>query len=402
MLTKEHAIAEYKNNEIKPDRLVQKIHTNYPGYAEQMVGVYKEGTGKTRRELHKAVHKIFEDEPDCPVRRIDAFCKLLDDACVYSRDIPGKAANLRKKVFRLSAGFHPLVKQVNRFFENSETDVKAKIAVETGKTWEDIERDLFADVTEYHRLIKFAAFDPARGLLSRYNVAQLQAALYRAVEMVVWAGKDFKTILRYAKLARLMHTIERLSGGAYRIRFDGPASVLRNTRRYGVSMAKFLPALIACDGWRMWAKIATRRKGYYVSLNISSKDKFKSNLPSFEDFDSSVEEGFAEKWGDETRSGWSLIREGEILWKGQKVFLPDFALLHEDGRAVLLEIVGFWTPQYLKEKVKTLQVFEEHNILLAVAESLVDKLPPMPMQVITYKKSILLKDVLSYLESMDC
>ena len=34
--------------------------------------------------------------------------------------------------------------------------------------------------------------------------------------MVVWASDDFKTILRYAKLARLMHTITRLPDGRLR------------------------------------------------------------------------------------------------------------------------------------------------------------------------------------------
>ena len=66
--------------------------------------------------------------------------------------------------------------------------------------------------------------------------------------MTVWASDDFKTILRYAKLARLMHTIVRTGEGRYRFRFDGPASVLRHTRRYGAAMARFLPALIACRG----------------------------------------------------------------------------------------------------------------------------------------------------------
>jgi len=43
-------------------------------------------------------------------------------------------------------------------------------------------------------------------------------------------------------------TYQRISG-QYLFRFDGPASVLRKTRRYGVAMAKFLPALIDFRGW---------------------------------------------------------------------------------------------------------------------------------------------------------
>lgn len=397
MLTREHAIAAYKNRQIFPDRLNRRDHKHYLQFAEAVLEVYRRGIGKTRRQLHREVRRIFENEANCPSRRIDAFCKLLDDVSDYNRDIGGRAANLRKKVFRLAAPSHPLVQTVDRLFDHSETDVKAKIADEMKRPWNEIEQDLFADVIEFHRLKEFKGYPGPRELLSRYNVAQVQAALYRAVEMIVWAGSDFKTILRYAKLARLMHTIQRAGEGRYRIRFDGPASVLRNTRRYGIGMAKFLPSLLACRDWRMHARIATGRKGYMVSLQLSPEDRLKSHLPSPGEFDSSFEEAFAGKWGEETREGWCLDREGEILHKGQKVFTPDFVLRHEDGRVVYLEIVGFWTPEYLQAKFKTLKAFREHNILIAIAESLVDDVPQLPANAIRFKTSLSLKDVLSRL-----
>jgi len=399
MLTKEHGIAAYNKRRIIPDCLTPKRHPGYPAYAQRLVEIYRSGIGKKRSQLHREIRKVFENEPDCPPRRIDAFCKLLDDASVYSRDIPGKASKLRKEVFRLAASSHPLVAVKDRFFENCEREVKTAIAEKMEKSWSDIESDLFADVIENHRLTEFKGFEEPRELLTRYNVGQLQVALFRAVEMQVWAGSDLKTIIGYAKLAKLMHTIEQSSDGVYRIRFNGPASVLRQTRRYGVNMAKFLPSLLSCTGWRMWAKIATRRKGFYVNLELSAADRFKSYLPDREDFDSEVEENFAARWGDETRDGWRLLRESEMVWKNQKVFFPDFVLQHDDGRKVLLEIVGFWTPEYLREKAKTLKIFKDHHILLAAAETVADKIPDLKMPVIPYKKSLIIKDVLSYLDS---
>ncbi|MCK5055122.1 MAG: DUF790 family protein, partial [Candidatus Aminicenantes bacterium] len=95
MLTKEHAIADYRRGQVFPDRLDRKSHARYLRYAGQMLDVYRQGQGKTRRKLHRAVRLIFEKEPDCPSRRIDAFCKLLDDVSVYDRDRGNKAAALR-------------------------------------------------------------------------------------------------------------------------------------------------------------------------------------------------------------------------------------------------------------------------------------------------------------------
>ena len=84
-------------------------------------------------------------------------------------------------------------------------EVKADIARELGRPWSEIEKELYADVMTFQPLREFVGYPDAAALLSRYNVAQLQAALYRATSMTVEATDDFKTILRYAKLARLMH-----------------------------------------------------------------------------------------------------------------------------------------------------------------------------------------------------
>ena len=397
MLRREHAIADYRSGRILPDRLSRKHHAHYAGYAERMLLIYREGVGSTRRRLHRAVADVFAAEPDCPARRIAAFCKLLDDRSEYQNDRRGKAAELRRRVFRMAADKHPLVRNADRLFGNEETAVKADVAERIGRTWGEIDRDLFADVIEFHRLERFDGYDDAPALLARYNVAQVQAALFDAESMTVWATDDFKTILRYAKLARLMHTITRRGDGRFVFRFDGPASVLRATRRYGAAMARFLPSLVTCRGWRMHAVIRTRRRGWNVALDLSPADGLTGNLPAPEEFDSSVEEAFAAKWGDEKRDGWRLAREGEVLHRHQKVFVPDFVFRHDDGRSVPMEIVGFWTPEYLQAKTATLQEFREHDILLAVAHPASDSFDELPADVIRYKTALKVKDVLERL-----
>lgn len=400
MLTRELAIASYdfRNSQVIPDRLTRKTHGHYADFAERMLDVYRNGAGRTRKELHRDVHAVFADEDDCPIRRIDAFCKLLDDASDYDRDSRGKAAQLRKRVFRLAGRKHPLVSHPDRLYESSESDVKQQIADEIGRTWAEIDQDLFADIIEFQRLKSFTGYASGPDFLARYNVAQVQVALFRALMMTIWVGEDFKTVLRYAKLARLMHSIAR-SGEGYIIRFDGPASVLRQTRRYGVAMARFLPALLSCRSWRLHALVETRVSGRKLSLELSSADGLNSHLPPPDEFDSTVEQAFAERWGDEPRDGWTLIHEGEVLHSGQKTYVPDFVLAHEDGRRVLLEIVGFWTPEYLESKRRTLDAFPDSRILLAVQERSAEKLEPWP-NMITFKTALLLKDVEGYLAAV--
>jgi|SRR5579863_1002150 len=399
MLTRELAIAEYDfaRGQVIPDRLTSKSHVRYLEYAERILEVYRRGAGRTRRELHRAVADIFADEDDCPQKRIDAFCKLLDDACEYERDRRSQAAELRCQVFRLAAPQNPLVRGTDRQFDNSEASVKLKIAEQLGRPWSDIEAGLFADIIEFHRLKQFAGIEDGRALLSRYNVAQVQSALFDAETMSVWATEDFKTILRYAKLARLMHTIVRLETGGYLFRFDGPAAVVRQTRRYGAAMSRFLPALLACRGWRMHAVVQSRHSNWKLGLDLSAADGLSSHVPSPDDFDSQVESDFAKDWGSGLRAGWRLVREGEVLHIGQKVFIPDFEFRHEDGRRVLMEIIGFWTPEYLQAKQATLRKFVREPILLAVAESLKQQLSDLPGEIMTFKSRLKIEDVLAKL-----
>ena len=397
MLRREHAIAEYRAGKIFPDRLTRETHRHYVDLAGRMLRIYELGVGQTRRQLHRSVGAVFGDEPDCPSRRIEAFCKLLDDRATYEQDRHGKAAELRRRVFRMATRKHPLVRRTGQLFGNEEQAVKAEIARRMGRAWGEIDRELFADVFEFRRLARFDGYPSAEALLARYNVAQIQAALFGAESMTVWASDDFKTILRYAKLARLMHTITRRGEGRYVLRFDGPASVLRATRRYGAAMARFLPALIACRGWRMHAVIRTRRRGWAVSLDLSAEDGLTSHLPPPDEYDSGVEESFARKWGSEKREGWQLVREGEILHRHQKVFVPDFVFRHDDGRTVLMEIVGFWTPEYLQAKLTTLRLFERHRILLAVAADVRETLGELSAGTIFYKSAVRIQDVLAEL-----
>jgi predicted nuclease of restriction endonuclease-like RecB superfamily len=396
MLTKQLAIADYDKGRVLPDRLSRKSHAQYTACAERMLQIYRRGIGRTRRDLHLAVHAVLAEEVDCPGRRIDAFCKLLDDVSTFAKGRHGQAAALRKQIFRQAAPLHPLVSSADRLCKHTEATAKALIAAELGRSWEEIDQQLYADVPECHRLEAFRGYASGAALLARYNVAQVQVALFRAVEMIIWATADFKIILRYAKLAGLMHTIRKLSEGRYEIRLDGPASVLRGTHRYGVAMAKFLPALIACRGWRMHAVLQTRRAGCLISLDLSPDDHLTSHLPAPEEFDSRVEEQFAKRWGDQ-REGWSLHREGEILHQGQKVFVPDFVLRHEDGRAVLLEIVGFWTPEYLQAKLQTLRAFQDHKILVAAAKPASRHIADLPAETIHYKTALRPEAVLAQL-----
>ena len=83
MLTKELAIAKFENGRVLPDRLSRTKHQEYVRFAASMCDVYRTGVGLTRKKLHSAIQRILEEDPNCPIRRVGAFCKLLDEWSVY-------------------------------------------------------------------------------------------------------------------------------------------------------------------------------------------------------------------------------------------------------------------------------------------------------------------------------
>lgn len=392
MLKSEQSIITYDRGFAYPDRLSRQKHGQYFGYGEEMLTLYRQGIGRTRSELHESINRLFRNEPDCDPRRIRAFCRILDDAGEYDVDREGRTARFRFHLFSSASALHAPSKG------SGEKRAREDLARMCGLTREEIESALYADRRECHLLQAFTGYTDAEALLARYNVAQIQACLYRAEGLRIMATRDFKTILRCAKLARLLHDILRLGPSKFRIDLSGPAAVLRHTCRYGVNMARFLPGLLACRGWKLLAALKTPW-GAAARFRLSHEEGLMSHLPAPRQYDSLVEENFARAFG-QRRSAWRLYREAEILHEGQTAFVPDFVMRHEKGCEVCFEIVGFWTEDYLTQKKEVLKRFRHHRILIALPDRSRRRDAQTPANVILYKNAPEPEAVVEALERM--
>ena len=388
MLTSAQSIVAYDfaRKTVVPDRLTRTAHAHYVRAAESMLSVYRRGVGETRQTLHRRVESILGRLDDCPPRRAAAFCKLLDDRSTYRSGRSG-AATLRSRVFTEAAKLHPIVSRPQTLVECELTQARRQIAESLGTNWEQIEASLFSDVIELQTLDSFPPTETfgAADLLSAYNVGQTQAALYRGIKLTVSATHDIKTIVRHAKLAGLMHRVTRHQDRAgrpvYRFEFDGPASSLRQTWRYGLRFAKFLPMLLACRGWRMSAEVlgpgpGGKRDRVY-RLELSPESGLKSPHSPPEEFDSGQEKAIHDAWQADPPAGWTLERESEILVAGQRVLTPDFVLRGDDRPSdpVYVELLGYWTPEYLEEKASRLGQFSDRRWIVIVPPSRRHRVP---------------------------
>ena len=79
------------------------------------------------------------------------------------------------------------------------------------------------------------------------------------------------------------------------------------------------------------------------------------------------------------------------------MFVPDFVFRHDDDRSVLLEIVGFWTPEYIDAKLRTLRTFAGHKIILAVGSTPAKRMRDLPAGSIRFTARLPVKRVVERL-----
>jgi uncharacterized protein len=84
---------------------------------------------------------------------------------------------------------------------------------------------------------------------------------------------------------------------------------------------------------------------------------------------------------------------------GGRLLVPDFVFRHEDGTEVALEIVGYWTPEYLADKLRRLAATRDVHLVVAVPRPLAVRAGRLPATVLPFKRRLLLRDLLPRLEA---
>jgi predicted nuclease of restriction endonuclease-like RecB superfamily len=387
MLTRQQRVYHWdrRDSSISSDRLPEEDLSG----VERALGVYRSMTGERLGRVRDRARAALDTlRPD----RVEPVIQLLDDAAEYVWPRGGQAAARRVSVFERAAGSHPLLEP-----DAAHSFMTAAYGESPGPLDERTAL-LYADYPEFHRLRAFPADYGAQDLRADYDLGQAQALLYSAMRVTVDAGSDLGHIVRYTRLARLLHRIERAPRGGYRFVLDGPNSVLRHTHAYGVDFARFLAALVQAREWRFTAEITLRKGWRPLLFTLTPADGLRSRVPAPALFDSSLESSLAEKFGEE-REGWRLRREGAVMEAGSALLVPDFVFTHADGTEVALEIVGYWTPQYLEEKFAKLGRVGARNLLVAVPTARALEPGATPHAVLPFKTRILLRDLLPRLET---
>ncbi len=145
----------------------------------------------------------------------------------------------------------------------------------------------------------------------------------------------------------------------------------------------------------LWASF---RGVYAGSSHFKKSGLFDSRLEA--DFAAEFEAKFGGK-----RGHWLLNRESEVLLLGDTVMIPDFVLVDKENEArrILVELVGFWHPKYLKRKVEKVRAANCAHLLLLVYEGLnlsADAFEETASEALFFPRKPVLQEVMAAVENL--
>jgi hypothetical protein len=380
--------------------------------AERLIDTFTSFIGKRKGELIEVLesHEDFYD-----YRFVRGLATLLERRCTFESRSVTDPLTARRSVFEEANKNKTSVTD-----ESGRRKVMNSVASSLNISVDDLERSLWADYEEELVLEKFLPIEPV-DLLKSYNLSLAQTLLFKAMNMDFTVGSDYQRIfwrLKYLGLMYSTSTSTEHDDKRYQAYVDGPLSLFKLTKRYGTSLAKLLPEITTADDWEVNADIVRdtdngpRILKFHLDFNdrdkFQSESKIENEREKKERFDSAVELKFFNEFKS-LRTGWTLRREPEMMIAGTYVFIPDF-LFEKDGMRCYMEIVGFWTEDYLKKKIGKLRSVEKENMIVAVDESLAcssvrdlkrGEKESENKKVIFYRKKVPLKPILHLLQSIE-
>lgn len=395
MLTADLVRMQIKKGDLVPsfvdptsERLVER--------AEELLALFKEGVGRRRADLDEEIDTIVGDGTDHKLTK--GLVKVMSDRSTFDVSSPIPPDEIRAKVFRAASRRGPLSALAVEGGRPTVADIYREVAAELGVDPAALEGALYADHADQQVLVSVDVPD-ARWLLDRYNVALVQSALLKASELRVTLPRGdpgrTRQLLRWVKFHQLIFELHPTKDG-HELVLDGPASLFTQTTRYGVSLARFFPAVLLQPGeWSATAKVDWRGQRL---MKITPALGLKSHYRDQGAYETRESLWFEERF-NALASGWELDREVVPLDQGgEGVVVPDFRF-RKDGKVAWLEILGFWRKGSVQKRLSLARRYGPKNLVIAVSRKLAAKTgEELPEGVVTFAEVIPAKEVLKLVE----
>lgn len=243
--------------------------------------------------------------------------------------------------------------------------VVTRCAEELGVSPVALMGSLFADLPAERIAVSPPSLDPG-DLVLRANLALAQGLLARAWSVRLALEGNARAVARHATLRGLICSATRdaRNDDLARMEISGPFALFRRTQLYARALGAIVPVLAWTRRFELEATCDLRGRRALVTL-ATGDPIFPSSEPRR--FDSRIEERFARDFARIARD-WAIVREPAPIDAGGHLFFPDFAVHPrlDPARRWFVEIVGFWTPEYLANKLERLRRARVSNLVLCI------------------------------------
>ena len=363
MLTKSLVRYRLRKGKIQPS-FIDPEDTALLGSAADLIEIFEQGVGLGREALSEAASEIVEVSPfEAVIAR--GFEKLLLDRCDFETPEDEALPNLRAEVFS----------HTSKLLSENEFDdldaYHAHIEQHFKRSAADLADHVYSDLPGQHPLIAFKSLTPVQ-LLHRYNCSTIQWLLLHCstLEVTIHGTRTgaLRQIFKYLRFHQLLARVTQESGKVFRLDIEGPLSMFFQTKKYGLRLAMFFPALLHQEQWQLRADIAisNTRKGL---LELDSacgikpeRERFHAYIPKeIRDFGNSLESRL-EGWKVKPFPGFMLI-------DGEHIF-PDFTLTHASGHVVSMELFHQWHKSHCVSRLQKLEEMTPGLLIVGLDQKL--------------------------------
>ncbi len=351
------------------------------GLAQRLIEIARSNVGQPRETLEESCVALSREGHD---RRLGAgLVKLVMDRCEFEVEEGVDPRGLRQEVFTRAAERRRRLAPAEPFDRQA---VLAQVAEQLGLTIEEVERRLYADLRGAHRLLSFRALS-AEQLMEVYDQGQAQAVLLRAVRVIAEVRCTSPAALRYLfhqlKFRQLLFQIERGEQHEYRITIDGPYSLFRSITRYGLQLALVLPAIRACDHWRLKAEVLWGKERRPLVFELENQSPTEAAPRTPRPAENISRKGPAGSLlSDEATALCKKFRDRRTAWRcspcveilslpGVGVCVPVLVFERDaDGARVFLEVLGHWSRDAVWRRVELVERGLPFSIIFALSSRL--------------------------------
>ena len=332
-----------------------------------LLDVTRAALGQSRDELREAWRAV--EVPARQRKLADGLMKLIEDACEFTAESDHDPVALRSDLFLRAAAARRALGPGQRFDCDG---VLAEAAAAAELEPAALERALYSDLRGAQQLLGVEPLG-AEQLLARYDHAQIQAVLLRAVsvraEVRCASPAAYRALFNKLKFRRLLYRVHPLDDGGYRIDIDGPYSLFESVTKYGLALALVLPALEECDSLRLEADVrwGKRRDPLVFRYEHRTRKPAVGDEAALPDEVAALLEAFRG-----LGSPWSAEPTAAILdLPGVGLCVPDLVFSHaETGEQIFLEVLGYWSREAVWRRVELVQAGLDARILFAVSSRL--------------------------------